>query len=605
MSLKTGALVIYKTKCAVIDAISDGKIDIRVSDGSRKSVRPKDVDFLHPGPAGCLPPPELPPPDFQELIELTDGESLPFAEFCELAYGSYSAAAAWNAYLNLCDGTYFRGSPENGVTPRSAEEIAAACAAQEAKAQAAQAREDLLNRIRNGAVTEADYPALREIEQVALGRAESSRLLRDLSIAPEPVNAHKLLCKLGYWDSFVNPWPSRYGIELDDPALLLPELPAEERIDLTAMTAFAIDDADSHDPDDAISFADGMLYVHIADAGALVPPESELDFEAEHRGANLYLPEKISHMLPVEITEKLGLGLNEISPALTFVLKIHENGEPELVKFMPSLVKVERLSYDEAGALMGQSPLADIAPLLERFRKFREDNGALFIDLPEVKVKVRDKQVIITPIYLLPVRELVANSMLATGAALGKWAETNGIPMPFAIQPEPENTEHARTMSGMFACRKGCAPSTVSTSAGKHSGLGLEPYIRVTSPLRRYSDLLAHQQLRRFLKGEELLSVEHMEDRIAVSERSGFERRKLERQSNEFWKLVYLSMNKEWQGEAVMVNKEDDRLTFLIPELAYEYKSRFGGAVQLDDVVKIHVNAADPVTMTGKFMIDK
>jgi exoribonuclease R len=37
-------------------------------------------------------------------------------------------------------------------------------------------------------------------------------------------------------------------------------------VDLTAITAFAIDDADSSDPDDAISFADGLLLVLVAES---------------------------------------------------------------------------------------------------------------------------------------------------------------------------------------------------------------------------------------------------------------------------------------------------------------------------------------------------
>ncbi len=605
MIFKTGAMVLYKNKCGTVLAVSGDKIEIRIEGGASKSVRPKDIEFIHPGPASALPPRTLPEPDMAELLELLDGESVSFAEFCELAYGSFSAEAAWSAWKLLEDGTFVKGSVSQGVTPRTQEEIAAAINARNAKNEARQEREALLDRIRSGNLAEKDRPAMREIEQVALGRAENSKLLRELGIAPEPVNAHKLLCRLGIWDALVNPWPSRYNIDMDDPALTLPELPEEERTDLTHLTAYAIDDADSHDPDDAVSFCDGYLYVHIADAASLIAPGSEADIEAEHRGANLYLPEKTSHMLPPEATRKLGLGLNEISPALTFVVAIDADGRPSLVKFMPSLVKVQRLSYAGAGELMAQSPLCDISGMMAGFMAYRENNGAIFIDLPEVKVKLRDKEVEIIPVEMSPVRELVANSMLAAGAALGQWAADNDIPMPFASQPEPETREHAATMSGMFRCRKGCSPSTVSASPGKHAGLGLEPYIRVTSPLRRYSDLLAHQQLRKYLRHEELLSSGYLDDRIAVSENAAYDRRRLERQCNEFWKIVYLTQHPDWQGDAVLVDRMDDRVSFLIPSLAYEYKNRFGGNLDFDDRVNIHANAADPVTMTVRFMIDK
>ena len=56
VSLNTGALVLYHGKFAAVTAINKEKIEIRVEGGASKSVRPKDVEFLHRGPVSSLPP---------------------------------------------------------------------------------------------------------------------------------------------------------------------------------------------------------------------------------------------------------------------------------------------------------------------------------------------------------------------------------------------------------------------------------------------------------------------------------------------------------------------------------------------------------------------
>lgn len=610
MNFSSGNLVLYRSRGAVVNAVGADKIEIRIEGGKTQSVRPKDIVFLHRGPVTALPPAELSEPNCAELLELMEGETLGFGDFLELAYGRNSVESAWSGYLLLEKGIYFTGSVTAGVTPRSMTEANEALAALTAKAREAADRAAFLERVRQGTLLPEDRNAMREVENVALGNAAGSRLMRDLGIEADPVKAHSLLIRTGVWDLFTNPWPMRYGIPLNAPELAFPtELPVEDRLDLTHQQSFAIDDIDSHDPDDAIALADGLLWVHVADPAAVVTPESELDYEAEHRGANLYLPEGISPMLPPAATELFGLGLQEHSPALSFAIRIGEDGEPVLERMALSRIKVTRLDYGGAMALLDQEPLREMQAMLLRFRAFRKAQGALFIDLPEVKVKADPvaREVRIIPLELNEVRELVAHAMLAAGFAVGKWAVANDWTLPFAVQPEPEEALELEpeTLPGMFSLRKNCAPSTLGTSPGRHSGLGLEPYVRVTSPLRRYGDLLAHQQLRRAIKGEAPLPSDYLADRIAVSETAAAERRKLERQVNEYWKLVYLAAHPDWTGESVAVHRQDERLTYLIPELAYEYKNRFGGKVVLGESIPIRLQLADPVTMTCRMLVEK
>ena len=606
-SFHSGVLALYHGKTATVSAVTKDKIEIRIEGGSTKSVRPKDLEYLHPGPVSALPPKTLPEPNLEELLELIEGETLPFPEFAELAYGNRSADAFYSAWLLLEDGTYFTGSVESGVTPRPRAEIDAALAAAREKEEKQLRRAELLERIRSGSLLPDDLPAMREIEQVAFGEAASSRLLKELDVEAAPQKAHGLLLRLGVWDHFVNPHPRRAGIDLGNPDIPLGPLPDEERVDLTHLAALAIDDEGSNDPDDAIGYEDGLLWVHVADPAALVTPGSAADDEAMNRGENLYLPEGISHMLPPEATAVFGLGLQPVSPALSFAVRISDSGEATLEKMVLSRIRAERLTYEGAAAHWDKTPLCELRPMLERFKEKRRADGALFIDLPEVKIRVENNEVAITPIGITPERELVANAMLAAGSAVARYADEHGIPLPFATQVPPDAAELPAGVepgpATMFALRRSCPPSVVATVSGPHSGLGLACYARVTSPLRRYGDLLAHQQLRRVIKGEDPLTMEYLDARLAVSEREALARRRLERQSNEFWTQVFLALHPDYRTEAILVLRQDDRLTYLIPELAYEFKNRFGGKIALGEHVPIQLARSDVAEGIANFRV--
>lgn len=609
----TGTLALYHSRTAYIRSVNGEKLEIAIEGGGSKNVREKDLVFLHPGPVNSLPPQKLPDPDLADVAALMEGETLSFTDFMDLLYGETSPDAAYSAYLLLSADLYFEGSVAEGVTLKDPAEVEKKLAALREKEEAKAKYEARVERIRTRAVLEEDLPYLGEIALVAKKINTASRLMKDAGIEATPEKAHRLLLDLGVWTWLDNPIPARFGVELNNPEIpAMNTLPDEGRIDLTHLAAYAIDDEGSNDPDDAISYdaENGLLWVHVADPAVFAEPGSAIDVEACRRGANLYLPERVSHMLPSWMTDVFGLGLQETSPALSFALRIEpESGEAELEKICLSTVKVERHTYDTAAGL----PLDDVRELLERFRQKRAENGALFIDLPEAKVQVDEAgSVSIRRIGLTPERELVANAMLAAGSAVAKWAVANNIPMPFVTQDPPDPSlmpppdADLDSIPRMYAMRKACQTGITSTSPGCHAGLGLEPYVRVTSPLRRYCDLLAHQQIRRFLAGDELLESSEMEDALASSEASSGVLRRVERLCNEYWTLVWLLQQQEqgeWHTEAIPVYHPDDRWFFLLPELAYEYKCRFGGRVRMGEPVTMYLQKADPVTLMSRMRI--
>ena len=603
--LLPGALLVYHGKCALLQSAGKDKIEIRIEGGSVKSVRPKDVEFIHPGPCPGFPQVQSAPSGLDEIRALIGDETLSFQDFCELLYSGFTPQNAWNGYLLLKTGLYFTGSAEEGVRVRPQAEIEADLQAAREKDRIKAEYQSLLDRIRNGCVKPEDRNAMHGVEEFARGRSQSCRLLKDLGIEQLPEKAQSLLVRLGIWRDVENPIPERLGIDLKPPEFPIPGVPEEEREDLTEQTALAIDNVSSNDPDDAIGFAGGLLWVHVADPASVIQPGSEEDQIAASGGENLYLPDRVLPILPPEATQRFGLGMQEVSPALSFGIRIDENGVPHLEKLLKSKIHADRLTYEDAAPLLHAEPLISIQTELERFRRWRLDRGALLIRLPEVHISLTGDEIRIEPLPITPIRELVANAMLAAGAATALFAAEKEIPMPFAAQSEPDEKIPGESLSCMYQQRKLCTPGYLTAVPEPHAGLGLDSYVRVTSPLRRYSDLLAHQQLRRWLDGRELLTAEELEERFIPAEKEAALRRKAERMSNEFFTLAYLARRPGWTGQAFAVGRMNDSTAMLIPELAYEFKSRTFGHMEMDEGTTVRLVSADPPLLLARFIPER
>lgn len=641
-AIRPGSLVLYKGRPALVRTAGD-KLEIEVAEeaasgyqpgGSRLKVRSKDVDLLHPGPLDDLGGLKTPDGEvrlaWELLCEITEpGQTHDLGTLAELAYGEYTPGSAWAAWTLVADGLYFQGTPQ-AVEARPAEDVAHDQAERAARAAEAAAWETFVAKVRSGigqagtGWNEFERHFLKEVEDLAFARREDSALLRELGRVEQPENAHALLLELGYWDETVDPYPIRFGLPVGAPDLALPDLPAEERLDLTHLAALAIDDAGNRDPDDALSLENGRIWVHVADVAALVPPGSPVDLEARARGASLYLPEGTVPMLPPETVTQLGLGLQEISPALSFGIELDERGKIRTVEVHPSWVRVERLSYAEADTRLAEEPLRSLHSLANRFCERRWRNGAIFIDLPEVKIWVQDGEVQIKPITRLRSRDLVREAMLMAGEAASRFALDHEIPFLFAVQepvdpaelPEelwPANLLGAdpppaevidsqeNSLAEMFALRRYLRRSQVSGRPGPHGGVGLAYYARATSPLRRYLDLVAHQQLRAFLQGQPLLTEREIFERVGASEAVSGMVSLAENKARQHWTLVYLMHHPGWRGEAVLVERQNSRAKILIPELALETRLHLRQDLPLDSRFQVAVRGLNLPELEAHF----
>ena len=594
--VRPGGLVLYKKRPARVARVGE-RLQIELEGGNLAKVRLKDIIVLHPGPLESLDKLHL---DLEGEVQLAwqlladdpqSGHDL--AELSELIYGTFTPNTAWKTWELVNDGLYFHGSPGE-IFAHTPAEVEAERKARQEQAAEARAWEDFLIRARNNQIDlQADARYLREVEDLALGRRRESRVLRELGRSERPENAHSLLLACGYWDYTVTPYAQRLGLATSPPTIELPELVKSERLDLTSLESFAIDDRDNRDPDDAVSLesyqADsqgnllgGRLWIHIADVAALVLPDSPADLEARARGATLYLPDGAVNMLPENAIRFLGLGLQEISPALSFGLELNAAGELVDIRIHPSWVRVQRLSYEIAEERLDDPPFQELNRLAMAYQVRRASNGALFIDLPETIVHVTEGRVNIRQVQRLRSRDLVREAMLMVGEAAASYAAEHEIPFPYATQEPPDENllpdmppptsqeEGQENLATYFAMRRALKRSQVSSIPSPHAGVGLHAYSRATSPLRRYLDLVAHQQLRASQTGEKLLNSSEMLARVGASEAVTGNVNLAEALSRRHWTLVYLLQNPDWQGEAVLVEKGENRNRVIIPELALE-----------------------------------
>ncbi|MDR0584493.1 MAG: RNB domain-containing ribonuclease [Treponema sp.] len=626
------SLVVYKNRPALVKGTEGGRLLISVLKSPEKGgekeafqeckVRDKDVELIHPGPVvypGGIEEAGRNDTAAREVWELLlENGPVSLKELAELAFGAYSPASAWAAFCLLLDGLYFTGSAA-ALSPRGREEVQAEEKKREEKRRESGERESFLKRLK-GRRPElpADSRFMQDVEALAYGKSPKSRTMRDLGLSETPEDAHALLLDAGFWTAAVNPHPARFGLSLVSAGAVLDPPPTGEfRRDLTGLPAFAIDSPWSSDPDDAVSIEEAggrILYVHVADPAASIAGDSPPEREARDRGATLYLPEGSSRMLADEALPLFALGLAETSPALTFKITLGDAGEIADTEIFPSTVKVKRLTYEEADRLMAGGDSAEgaalraLSALAESNLGRRSAAGAVNIDLPETHIKVNAGRVSIEPIAACRSADMVRECMLLAGEGAALWASgirrgglsgtaespAFSLSFPYVVQEAGDlPAEILPGMAGSYRLRRCMRPRTLSAQPGRHWGLGLEAYTQVTSPLRRYTDLLAHIQIRALLRGAEPLPAGELAVRLAAAEAASAAVMQAERASRAHWTMAYLSDKKDSIWDAIAMEKRGNRWVLMIPALALEIQVPLQPDPAPNDSVKLTLKSVN------------
>jgi exoribonuclease-2 len=286
------------------------------------------------------------------------------------------------------------------------------------------------------------------------------------------------------------------------------------------------------------------------------------------------------------------LGLSEKSLALTFKITVDDRATVKKIEIFPSAVKVRRLSYQEADIEMDKdtpdaAALYALHDLALRIKQRRTDNDAINIELPETHISVENGSVEIQPIIRYRSAFMVKECMIIAGEGAGTFASGNGISFPYLSQ-EADLPENILTgFAGSYQLRRCMRSRILSVKPGKHQGLGLDIYTQVTSPLRRYTDLLAHMQIRAFLRGEKPLGADEVSLQLGFSEPAAAAAALAERASKNHWTLVYLSDKKDAVYDAVALEKKVSRWVLLIPSLALETQVHLRNDVSPNENVKL------------------
>jgi exoribonuclease-2 len=429
-------------------------------------------------------------------------------------------------------------------------------------------------------------PLVSKIEDFLL-RKNRNDAVELLDEAGEDLTAREvafdLLVKTGRLEPDADPLLVIAGIEDRFPSKVMERMEAlapfagdGARTDFTTLTAFSIDDEDTREVDDALTVEfDGdrvRLGIHIADVSYFVDKADVLDEQAFRRSVTLYLPTRSVMMLPERLAcDVASLNHGQLRPTMSFEVTFDEGMDVLDWQITRGQIRVDhRLNYDQADAMIESSDDGAMAGRLKKLHAMarrllaqRAERGAIIIRRPELKIRVKDDHIqfkIIDP--GAPGRVLVSEMMILANRIAAQYATRHAVPIIFRAQDPPsrppaDSVSHGYDPVEINHLLKRIKRSRFSLSPQAHAGLGLDAYTQLTSPIRRFADLVIQRQMAAHLAGgplryehEELLEV------LVNAEAAEREMRGIERSATQRWALEYLNRHRrDDEFEAVVIEK--------------------------------------------------
>lgn len=281
----------------------------------------------------------------------------------------------------------------------------------------------------------------------------------------------------------------------------------EGRLDLRDKPLVTIDAVSTRDLDDALHLekkGDNFLVgIHIADVSHYVRPGDLLFDTARERATSIYMADLQISMLPHSLSEKscsLIAGVDR--PAISTLVEMTPKGEVINSRIVRSVVNVKRrLNYGEALDMAEQKSDEEIViltDLAQRLLERRVAGGAVVMPVPDVNIQVGERvEVSLADSDSLP-RTLVAEFMVLANVLGAQYVSSRMEPGLYRSQDPPRQ----RLFEGLqrdlflnFRQRRCLSRGHLLTMAKSHSGVGADCYTTVTSPIRRFLDLVMQHQL--------------------------------------------------------------------------------------------------------------
>jgi len=326
--------------------------------------------------------------------------------------------------------------------------------------------------------------------------------------------------------------------------------------------AFSIDDDETREVDDALAIhADGegwRIDIAIADPAKVVRRGDSLDREAMRRGTTVYLPTQTILMMPEAVSCDLSsLSAHTVRSSVVVQVWLDATGQVLHSAISRQAVRVkERLNYEQADKRIAQNDpsIAKLHHIGQQLAAQRQAEGAISLQRPEYKIKVKNDEISVTMIARdSPSRLMVAEMMILANYMAARYARNHQIPIIYRTQDPPEqpiSLAQAQDPLAFNKVRRQLKPSSLSLHPSGHSGLGLAVYTQLSSPLRRFADLVMQRQLVAHLSGEELpYNQEELFKVLATAENTAREARMLENSAKKRWFIEYL--RREWKDKTL------------------------------------------------------
>ena len=587
--------------------------------------------------------------DLSEVWEVTVDEQVGMSveEIADLYYDSGVGPAEMVALtLHLDRGSDYFVQQQDAHVPRTEEDLEALRARRRREAENAEAaktlmaalnagtlpdpmsrlHENLLEHIRGFAVHGDDYTRSYAAHSLLSDASDGTRDLQR--------RAFDLLVGAGVFSEDEPLELHRSDIEEDFSKAALKEAEAiprnplsdsRERLDLTDLDTFTIDDSDTRDRDDALSLetVDGgyRVGIHIADAGAIVPIEGAMNAEADRRMATLYLPERSIPMLPPTFVHDVGsLDPDHVRRAMSLLVTIDDSGQVQDYEIKPSLIRSRAaISYVEADAAIANEshewnhvlrPLSDLAQaLLAR----RERAGAFNVNREEMIIKVSSPTDIDVRVVArsTPARDLVSEMMVLCNSLMADYCKVNDIPASYRSQSAPDVSDldlydedgvlRPLTRLQRYRLMRRFTPAVIGVTPTPHVGLGVDAYIQATSPLRRFPDLVMQRQISHFLASGE--PVHSADDISSVAKRAEMQMRDLSRIEDarrRYWFLKYLMLTRLGAPDeadlftAYVLENEPRRLAALdLDEYPFRVRAELPNTIEPGTTVTLKLTGVD------------
>ncbi|KAG9154881.1 hypothetical protein Leryth_025272 [Lithospermum erythrorhizon] len=452
-----------------------------------------------------------------------------------------------------------------------------------------------------------------------------------MGLAKTSTAALNLLIDIGHFPVHVNLDLLKFNVRTNHPDDILlaaqrlfeesHDLDKDNRVDLSHLKVYAIDVDEADELDDALSamkLQDGRIkvWIHVADPTSLIQPGSVIDKEAMKRGTSVFLPTATYSMFPEKLAmERMSLQQGERCNAVTVSVVLHSDGSIAEYTVENSVVKpTYMLTYESASELLHLNLVeeTELKILSEAARlrlQWRRQQGAIDTATLEARIKVAnpgDPEPLIN-LYVGdqtdPAVRLVSEMMILCGEVLATYGSRNNIPLPYRGQPQSsiDTSAFAHLPEGPV---RSSAVVRIMRAAEmdfrkpiRHGVLGLPGYVQFTSPIRRYMDLLAHYQVKAYLRGdtppfsagqmEGMASVVNMNTRIA---------RRLSNSSLRYWVLEYLRRQPKGKRFSAFVLKfiKDRTAAIFLIEVGLQASAWVSVGVQIGDKIQLEIEESHP-----------